>query len=74
MCTFSFSPSDNFPFNASIHIPHIDVDTPSTTNVYKLYDVVGPAQHSHRLCRSGACPALTTASLSRNTLNVNNGI
>ena len=43
-------------------------------NVYKHYDVVGPAQHSHRLCRSGARPALTTASLLRSTLNVNNGI
>ncbi|KAA0048701.1 hypothetical protein E6C27_scaffold4358G00220 [Cucumis melo var. makuwa] len=43
-------------------------------NVYKLYDVVGPAQHSYRLCRSGARPALTTASLLRSTLNVINGI
>ncbi|KAA0037365.1 retrotransposon gag protein [Cucumis melo var. makuwa] len=48
--------------------------TPSTTNVYKLYDVVEPAQHSHRLCRSGIRPALTTASLSQSTLNINNGI
>uniref|UniRef100_A0A9I9ELV2 Protein kinase domain-containing protein n=1 Tax=Cucumis melo TaxID=3656 RepID=A0A9I9ELV2_CUCME len=47
-------------------------DTPRTTNVYKLYDVVGPVQHSHRLCRSGTHPALTTASLSRSTFNVNN--
>ncbi|KAA0035433.1 hypothetical protein E6C27_scaffold285G00530 [Cucumis melo var. makuwa] len=43
-------------------------------NVYKHYDVVGLAHHSHRLCRSGARPALTTASLLRSTLNVNNGI
>ncbi|KAA0059913.1 hypothetical protein E6C27_scaffold108G002170 [Cucumis melo var. makuwa] len=43
-------------------------------NVYKHYDVVGPAQHSHHLCRSGARPALTTTSLLRSTLNVNNGI
>ncbi|KAA0046421.1 hypothetical protein E5676_scaffold663G00170 [Cucumis melo var. makuwa] len=43
-------------------------------NVYKLYDVVEPAQHSHRLCRSEARPALTTASLLRSILNVNNGI
>ncbi|TYK00840.1 hypothetical protein E5676_scaffold509G00010 [Cucumis melo var. makuwa] len=43
-------------------------------NVYKLYDVVEPAQHCHRLCRSEARPALTTASLLRSTLNVNNGI
>ncbi|KAA0067774.1 hypothetical protein E5676_scaffold194G001830 [Cucumis melo var. makuwa] len=43
-------------------------------NVYKFYDVVGPTQHSHRLCRSGAHPALTTASLSRSSLNVNNRI
>ncbi|TYK09551.1 hypothetical protein E5676_scaffold757G00340 [Cucumis melo var. makuwa] len=43
-------------------------------NVYKLYDVVGRAKHSHRLCRSGARPALTTASLLRSTLNVNNEI
>ncbi|KAA0037887.1 hypothetical protein E5676_scaffold487G00500 [Cucumis melo var. makuwa] len=43
-------------------------------NVYKLYDVVRPAQHSHRLCRSGARPALMTASLLRSTLNVNNEI
>ncbi|KAA0032777.1 hypothetical protein E5676_scaffold428G00230 [Cucumis melo var. makuwa] len=28
-------------------------------NIYKLYNVVGPVQHSHRLCRSGARPALT---------------
>uniref|UniRef100_A0A9I9E379 Uncharacterized protein n=1 Tax=Cucumis melo TaxID=3656 RepID=A0A9I9E379_CUCME len=37
-------------------------------NVYKLYDVVGPVQHSHRLCRNGARPALTTASLLRSTV------
>ncbi|KAA0062250.1 hypothetical protein E6C27_scaffold679G00140 [Cucumis melo var. makuwa] len=43
-------------------------------NVYKFYDVVRLAQHSHRLCRSGARPALTTASLLRSTLNVNNEI
>ncbi|KAA0031703.1 hypothetical protein E5676_scaffold409G00040 [Cucumis melo var. makuwa] len=43
-------------------------------NVYKLYDVVEPVQHSHPLCHSGARPALTTASLLRSTLNVNNGI
>ncbi|TYK04795.1 hypothetical protein E5676_scaffold68G001170 [Cucumis melo var. makuwa] len=43
-------------------------------NVYKHYDVVGSTQHSHRLCRSGARPALTTASLLRSTLNVNNEI
>ncbi|KAA0037491.1 hypothetical protein E5676_scaffold808G00670 [Cucumis melo var. makuwa] len=43
-------------------------------NVYKLYDVMGSVQHSHRLCRSGARPVLTTASLLRSTLNVNNGI
>ncbi|KAA0035745.1 hypothetical protein E6C27_scaffold403G00160 [Cucumis melo var. makuwa] len=43
-------------------------------NVYKHYDVVGVTEHSHRLCRSGARPALTTASLLRSTLNVNNGI
>ncbi|KAA0047010.1 hypothetical protein E5676_scaffold68G00780 [Cucumis melo var. makuwa] len=43
-------------------------------NVYKLYDVVGPVQHSHCLCRSGARPTLTTASLLRSTLNVNNEI
>nr|ABY56097.1 unknown [Cucumis melo] len=46
----------------------------SYNNVYKHYDVVGPAQHSHRLCRSGTRPALTTASLLRSTLNVNNEI
>ncbi|KAA0059683.1 hypothetical protein E5676_scaffold111G00350 [Cucumis melo var. makuwa] len=43
-------------------------------NVYKLYNVMGPVQHSHRLCHSGTRPALTTASLLRSTLNVNNGI
>ncbi|KAA0037489.1 hypothetical protein E6C27_scaffold277G00890 [Cucumis melo var. makuwa] len=43
-------------------------------NVYKLYDVVGPAQHFHRLYRSGARPALTTTSLLRSTVNVNNRI
>ncbi|KAA0063138.1 hypothetical protein E5676_scaffold1213G00100 [Cucumis melo var. makuwa] len=43
-------------------------------NVYKLYDVVGPAKYSHRLCRSGARPALMTALLLLSTLNVNNGI
>ncbi|KAA0026267.1 hypothetical protein E5676_scaffold343G00040 [Cucumis melo var. makuwa] len=43
-------------------------------NVYKLYGVVGPVQHSHRLCRSGVRPALTPASLSQCSLNVNNGI
>ncbi|KAA0035825.1 hypothetical protein E6C27_scaffold403G001230 [Cucumis melo var. makuwa] len=43
-------------------------------NVYNLYDVVRPVQHSHRLCPSGDRPALTTASLLRSTLNVNNRI
>ncbi|TYK23863.1 hypothetical protein E5676_scaffold419G00360 [Cucumis melo var. makuwa] len=43
-------------------------------NVYKLDNVVGPAQCFHRLCRSEAHLALTTASLLRSTLNVNNGI
>ncbi|KAA0037881.1 hypothetical protein E5676_scaffold487G00420 [Cucumis melo var. makuwa] len=43
-------------------------------NVYKHYDVVGPAQHFHRLCRSGTHPALMTALLLRSTLNVNNRI
>ncbi|KAA0060342.1 hypothetical protein E5676_scaffold318G00780 [Cucumis melo var. makuwa] len=43
-------------------------------NIYKLDDVVRPVQHSHRLCCSGACPTLTTISLSRSSLNVNNGI
>ncbi|TYK19578.1 retrovirus-related pol polyprotein from transposon tnt 1-94 [Cucumis melo var. makuwa] len=53
-------------------VKHFGKDTPSTTNVYKLYDVVEPAQHSHRLCHSGARPTLTTTSLSRSSLNVNN--
>ncbi|KAA0050575.1 hypothetical protein E5676_scaffold945G00320 [Cucumis melo var. makuwa] len=43
-------------------------------NVYKLYDVMGPAQHSNHLFRSGTRPALMTASLLRSTLNVNNEI
>ncbi|TYK28681.1 hypothetical protein E5676_scaffold165G00520 [Cucumis melo var. makuwa] len=43
-------------------------------NVYKLYDVVGSAQHSHRLFHSEVRPALTTASLLRSTLSVNNEI
>ncbi|TYK02475.1 Retrovirus-related Pol polyprotein from transposon 17.6 [Cucumis melo var. makuwa] len=55
-------------------VKHFGRGTLNTTNVYKLYDVVGPTQYSHRLCRSGAHPALTTASLLRSTLNVNNGI
>ncbi|KAA0045446.1 hypothetical protein E5676_scaffold190G00380 [Cucumis melo var. makuwa] len=46
--------------------------TPSTTKVSKLYNVMGSVQHSHRLCRSGVYPALTTASLLWSTLNVNN--
>ncbi|KAA0062386.1 hypothetical protein E5676_scaffold313G002220 [Cucumis melo var. makuwa] len=48
--------------------------TPHTTKVYKLYDVVGSTQHFHCLCHSRAHPALATATLLRNTLNVNNRI
>ncbi|KAA0056456.1 hypothetical protein E6C27_scaffold186G002270 [Cucumis melo var. makuwa] len=55
-------------------VKHFGKGTPNTTKVYKLYDVVGSTQHSHRLCRSRARPALTTVSLLRSTLNVNNGI
>uniref|UniRef100_A0A9I9E761 Uncharacterized protein n=1 Tax=Cucumis melo TaxID=3656 RepID=A0A9I9E761_CUCME len=44
-------------------------DTPSTTNVYKLYNVMKLAQHSHRLCRSGTHPTFTTTLLLRSTLN-----
>ncbi|KAA0054428.1 hypothetical protein E5676_scaffold552G001190 [Cucumis melo var. makuwa] len=39
-------------------VKHFGRGTPSTTNVYKLYDVVGPVQHSHHLYRSGARSAL----------------